>query len=207
MKKMPEKKHPVFKCISHSSVGFQVRVELNVSGSRVTVEPGVKVTIIMGDVSPTTELAELSAVKKCFDYLEKKHFVHVSDYSTQVVHDYEVQSVWGDVNAVAYTLEKVLADCSTVIEKIHNFQMQLGRNETIEITRGVRSASGDIYAECKSFIATLLSKYRQKHQSNVSEYTQYVATKSNHIRVTNDKVASFRMKVKYIITYISLPLT
>jgi hypothetical protein len=46
-------------------------VELNVSGSRVTVEPGVLVTTIMGDIAASSQLSELSAVNKCFEYLEK----------------------------------------------------------------------------------------------------------------------------------------
>jgi hypothetical protein len=44
---MPEMKEPVFKCVRHGSAGFQVSVELNVSGSRVTVEPGVLVSTKM----------------------------------------------------------------------------------------------------------------------------------------------------------------
>jgi hypothetical protein len=71
MKKMPEMKEPVFKCVRHGSAGFQVSVELNVSGSRVTVEPGVLVTTIMGDIAASSQLSELSAVNKCFEYLEK----------------------------------------------------------------------------------------------------------------------------------------
>lgn len=109
--------------------------------------------------------------------------------------EYEEMSVWGDVNAVGYTLEKVLAEWSVVIEKIENFEMQLDRNETMETTCGVRSASGDIYAECKSFIGPLFSKYRAKQQDSYSEYTEYDARRSRHLRVTDDQVARFRMKV------------
>lgn len=138
------------------------------SGSHVTVEPGVDLTTIRGDIAASPHLSEISAVKKSFDYLEKNHFVHVTDYSSEVADEYEDMSVWGDVNSVGFTIGKVLAEWSLVIEKIDNFQMQLDRNEAMETTRGVRSASSDIYAECQSFIGPLLSRNRGKYQASDS---------------------------------------
>jgi hypothetical protein len=154
---MPAKEIPAFKCTKYSSDHFEASVKLNMSGSRVTADPGVNVATIVGDIAATPQLSQLSSVKKAFEYLEKQHFLHVKDYSSEVVDEYDDHMVWGDVNYVVYTLEKVLVEWSVVIGKIANFHLQLDTNLNLETTHSVRSGVGHIYAESEKFISDLLT--------------------------------------------------
>ncbi|CAO2153129.1 unnamed protein product [Urochloa humidicola] len=194
MKKMPAKEAPVFKCTSYGSDSFEVTIDLNVTGSRMTVEPLVTVATVHGDVSSLPQLSLISALKKAFDYLEEKHFVQVHDYSMKVVERYDCKCVLVDVNSVAYNLDKVLADWIVVIDSVGKFQCELESNVHYETNHGVRSAAGDIYAESKDFVESLASKYIEKHRAMYLEFREYQGIRDRYLRNAIDKINKYRMK-------------
>lgn len=196
MKQMPAKQTAVFDLTAKGCDGYQVYVDLDVSGSRVTVDRNVGVTRVVGDIGKTADIAELNAVHKAFAYLEKNHFLHVLDYSSQVVDEYEHDSVWRDLNTVLYKLSKVIGKWSVVLDNIANFRAQLERNEFIETTYGVRSSTGDIYAKAAQLVTKIITMYDEGYKENHSLFIALGVDRARVLSECNDKVTQLRLKVQ-----------
>ncbi|CAN6277472.1 unnamed protein product [Urochloa humidicola] len=218
MEKLPAKKRPVFKCKSYGAGSFEASVELNVTGSNVTVEPSVGATTLFGEIASSYKLSQESVVKRAFEYLETKHFMLVIDYSSKVVENYHGRFVFAELSSVSYVLEKVLAEWSLVLGSVGKFHSELERNEMRETIHGVRSVAGDIYADSRNFVGTLLTRYTEKHRAMYLEYKEYEAQRAKYLRERNDKMniyiqKGYRQKVsfsekdvlEYTLNYLHLP--
>jgi hypothetical protein len=140
---------------------------------------------------------------QAFKYLEDKHFVHVIDYSSEVVDRYEDESVWGDFNTVLYKLCKVLSEWSVVLEKVGNFQIQLERNEFLETTHGVWSPARDVYAKSNQFLSLILPKCHEAYETNHSVFTGLEVEHAKLLRESNDNITQFRMNVRLHLIHIN----
>lgn len=197
MEKFPAKKCPVFGWKAYGSGNVEASVEINVTGSRVTVEPSVRVAKLLGEVSSSLQLSELSAVKKAFEYLESKHFMELIDYSSKIVEDYDDRDVFLELNSVSFVLDKVLAEWSLVLDTVGKYNSELDRKEMLETIHGVRSAAGDIYGDSKNFISTMMTRYIEKHRAMYLEYRNYEAERSKQLNYTNDKMKKYIEKVRH----------
>ncbi|CAN6334681.1 unnamed protein product [Urochloa humidicola] len=186
MTRMPGKEPPTFRCTRFGASRYEVTVELNVSGFDVAK--------IVGEISTTSDISMLSACKKALEYLGSKHFVQIIDYSSKVVDGYACKNYMGDMDCVGHIINKVLNDWVVVIYKIQSFHAELQIKEDYETTDDGRTGAGDVYAQTKDFVDSVLSKYLDKEWDIKSKLRELERKRSKYINDAADKVNNYRMK-------------
>lgn len=125
MQALGAKEMPVFKVIECGEQGVKVAIKLVVSSAKYSVGQKITTAVVEGDPNGPNVLAEKSALLKAMKHLSDKHLIKVLDYSSRVANGIESNSIFGDVNAALYSVEKLIGQWEANIGKCKQLSLKL----------------------------------------------------------------------------------